>query len=456
MKILLISSNTAVSPYPLYPLGLSVIAGALTKAGHDVRQFDFLQRESSMDALGQEIEGFKPDLIGISIRNIDNVNLVNERYYIETVKNIVKKIREVSNAKVVLGGAGFSLIPEPILKETGADYGVVGEGERLMTDFANNAAKGIYPAKPLLGPVTGLSGTDMSSAKYDERLMGYYLHSGNIVSIQTKRGCTHQCVYCTYPLLEGYDIRKREPRLVVDDMELLRDKYNTKYIFFVDSVFNDDEGAYLDLINEMVRRKVNIPWTGFFKPNGLNDEVVKLMKETGLAAVEIGADAACDLTLKKMGKSFKFKDIIECNDLFSRHGVAASNFFMFGGPGETKETVIEGIENIKGLNKAINFIFMGIRILPNTPLAQIAVREGVIPANQEMLKPVYYLSPSIDRKWLEETLTAAFANVRHCIFPPDAMDNGLRMLHKMGYTGTLWDKLLPGENSRQRKRHAAK
>lgn len=456
MKILLISSNTAVSPYPLYPLGLSVIAGALTKAGHDVRQFDFLQMDSSLDALGQEIEGFKPELVGISIRNIDNVNLVNERYYIETVKNIVKKIKEVSSAKVVLGGAGFSLIPEPILKETGADYGVIGEGERLMTDFANNAAKGIYPERPLLGPVTGLSGTDMSSAKYDERLMGYYLHSGNIVSIQTKRGCTHQCVYCTYPLLEGYDIRKREPRLVVDDMELLRDKYNTKYIFFVDSVFNDDDGAYLDLINEMVRRKVNIPWTGFFKPNGLNDEVVKLMKETGLAAVEIGADAACDLTLKKMGKSFKFKDIIECNDLFSRHGVAASNFFMFSGPGENKETVIEGIENIKGLNKAINFIFMGIRILPNTPLAQIAIREGVIPANQEMLKPIYYLSPSIDRKWLEETLTAAFANVRHCIFPPDAMDNGLRMLHKMGYTGTLWDKLLPGENSRQRKRHAAK
>lgn len=456
MKILLISSNTAVSPYPIYPLGLSIIAGALTATGHDVRQFDFLQRESSMDALGQEIEGFKPELIGISIRNIDNVNLINEQYYIDTVKDIVKKIRGVSSAKVILGGAGFSLIPDLILKETGADYGVIGEGERLMADFANDAAKGIYPEGLLLGPMTRLSGIEIWPARYDEHLMEYYLHSGNIVSIQTKRGCTHQCVYCTYPLLEGYNIRKREPNLVVDDIELLRDKYNTKYIFFVDSVFNDDQGAYLDVINEMLRRNVNIPWTGFFKPNGLNDEVVKQMKETGLAAVEIGADAACDITLKKMGKGFTFKDIIECNDLFAKHGIAASNFFMFGGPGETKETVIEGIGNIKLLNKAINFIFMGIRILPKTPLAHIAVREGIISADQEMLKPVYYLSPSIDKKWLEDILTEAFANTRHCIFPPDAMDNSLRILHKLGYSGTLWDRLIPGDKARQRKRHAAK
>ena len=92
MKILLISSNTTTSPYPIYPLGVSIIAAALTNAGHEVRQFDILQHEDFLNALGQEIERFKPGLIGISIRNIDNVNLMNEQYYIETVKTIVKKI----------------------------------------------------------------------------------------------------------------------------------------------------------------------------------------------------------------------------------------------------------------------------------------------------------------------------------------------------------------------------
>ena len=449
MRILLISSNTEVSPYPVYPLGMGIIAHALTTAGHDVRQFDFLQRGASLDSMGQEISVFNPELIGISIRNIDNVNLVNERYYMGAVQNIVQKIRTLSTARVILGGAGFSLMPELILKETGADYGIVGEGERLIVDFVKNAEAGMYPEKTLLGPLRTRDHEEIRSAAYDEQLLAYYLKSGNIMSVQTKRGCPHQCVYCTYPLLEGRRLRARKAASVVDDIELLRDRYNAKHLFFVDSIFNDDEGYYLKLMEEMMRRKVNIRWTAFFKPDGLNEEAVKLMRNAGLAGAEIGADAACDVTLKKMGKHFTVHDIMACNDLFYKYGISSSNSFMFGGPGETEETVVEGIKNIQSLHKALNFIFMGIRILPNTPLARIAVREAIIPTDSDMLKPVYYISPAVDKEWLKTTLTAAFKNTRHCIFPPDAIDNILMILHKMSYNGRLRDKLIPDMNEQR-------
>lgn len=455
MKILLISANVTLSPYPIYPLGVSMIAGALHKAGHEVGQLDFLQQNTSLEAIAGEVRKFSPDLVGISVRNIDNVNLMNEQYYIQNVKNIVSTVREVSSVKVILGGAGFSLIPDLILEETGADYGIVGEGEVLVVQFANNAAKGIYPTGRLITSAPRLSGREINSALYDEQLLEFYLHSGNIASIQTKRGCTHKCVYCTYPVLEGSQLRRREPRAVVDDIELLRDKFKTKYIFFVDSVFNDDEGAYLEIIDEMLGRNVSIPWTGFFKPGGLTDDIVERMKKTGFVAAEVGADAACDTTLKRMGKSFTFDDIVQCNDLFARHSIATSHFFMFGGPGETPETVQEGIKNILGLQKCVAFIFMGIRILPDTPLAQLAVKEKLIAAEDGLLHPVYYISPDVDKKWLEETLTKAFAGVRHCVFPPDAMDNSLQILHKLGYTGPMWDLLLPGKKLRERTRHGA-
>ena len=263
-------------------------------------------------------------------------------------------------------------------------------------------------------------------------------------------------MYCTYPILEGSELRRRDPRAVVDDIEILRDKFKTKYLFFVDSVFNDSEGAYLEVVDEMLRRKVKIPWTGFFTPRGLNDEIVERMKKTGFVAAEVGTDAACDTTLKRMGKNFTFKDVTECNDLFVRHEIATSHFFMFGGPGETEETVQEGIKNILGLQKCVAFIFMGIRILPGTPLATLAIKEKLISPDDGLLKPVYYLSPSIDKKWLEETLTKAFENVRHCVFPPDKMDNSLQVLHKLGYTGPMWDLLLPGKKPRERARNAAK
>lgn len=455
MKVLLISANVTLSPYPIYPIGMSMVAAALTKAGHTVLQADFLLLDSSLEEIGREVEEFGPDLVGISVRNIDNVNLMNEKYYIQNVKNIVDKIREVSDVKVMLGGAGFSLIPDLILKETGADYGIIGEGEVLAVEFVNNAAKGIYPTESLIGPAARITGEQIGAALYDERLMEFYLHSGNIASIQTKRGCAYKCVYCTYPLLEGTQLRRRDPREVVDDIETLRDKHATKYIFFVDSVFNDDEGAYLDVVDEMLRRGVSIPWSGFIKPGGLTDEIVERMKKTGFASAEVGADAASDTTLAMLGKNFDFHDIVVCNDLLVRHGIATSHFFMFGGPGETEATVHEGIRNILGLQQCVVFIFMGIRILPHTPLARLAIKERLIPSEEEMLKPVYYVSPSVDKTWLEETLTSAFEGVRHCLFPPDAMDNSLQVLHKLGYTGPMWDLLLSARKPRERTRHAA-
>ncbi|MCJ7616614.1 MAG: lipid biosynthesis B12-binding/radical SAM protein, partial [Desulfobacterales bacterium] len=132
MKILLISSNIASTPYPTYPLGLSMVAAALKNAGYDAYQFDFLENNCSLEKLGYEIKQINPDIIGISIRNIDNVNLLNERRYIDAVRNIVEKIRQETDAKVVIGGSGFSIMPEVILRELGADYGIVGEGETLM------------------------------------------------------------------------------------------------------------------------------------------------------------------------------------------------------------------------------------------------------------------------------------------------------------------------------------
>lgn len=455
MKIMMISSNTAVSPYPIYPLGLSFVSGALKAAGHEVRQFDFLMENSSMDSVISRVREYGPELIGISIRNIDNVNILNEQFYIDTVKEIVSAIRTVSGSRIVLGGAGFSLMPELILNRTGADYGIAGEGDVLMVEFVNNAASGTWPETRIIGPRERLSGSMIASPYYDDNLMQHYLKSGNIASVQTKRGCTHKCVYCSYPVLEGPKIRQRDPSAVIDDIEQLSDKHKANYIFFVDSVFNDDDGAYITLLEEMARRNVNVPWTGFFKPKGLNDDIISLMKQTGLVAVEIGSDAACDTTLRKMGKGFSFQEIIECNDLFARHEVATSHFFMMGGPGETEETVAEGIGNITNLKKCVVFIFMGIRVLPNTALERIALNEGVISPDEDLLKPVYYISPGVDKEWLEKTLTGAFSKTRNCIFPPDAYDSTLRMLHKLGYPGTLWNLLLADKKRTARKKHAA-
>ena len=230
MKVLLIGANVASSPYYVYPLGLSMVATALRKAGHVVNQFDFLRNGMSLEALDNELRSFEPDFIGISMRNIDNVNLMNEQRYIDAVKDIVKNIRNVTKSPVVLGGSAFSIMPEIILSEVGADFGIIGEGESLMVGLVNNAALGKFPEERCIRSSKYMTGESIPAACYDPDIMQFYLKSGSIASLQTKRGCTHKCIYCSYPVLEGSVIRPRNPGAVVDDIEILIKDHKAKYI----------------------------------------------------------------------------------------------------------------------------------------------------------------------------------------------------------------------------------
>jgi radical SAM superfamily enzyme YgiQ (UPF0313 family) len=444
MKIVLLSSNTATSPYPVYPLGMGVVAAALRQAGHDVALFDLLAMNLTLDDWCQALRRQRPALVGISIRNLDNVNLLNEKRYTGALAELTRCVHEELGAPVVLGGSGYSLLPEQVLAEAGADYGIVGEGERLIVTLAAALDQGRPPPKgTIFRSSAHLDGSALGGAYYSPEILRRYLKEGSIAPLQTKRGCNLRCTYCAYPVLEGGNFRCRPVTDVVDDIARLLQDHQVPYIFFTDSVFNDDQGQYLAILREMQRRQLKAPWSAFLKPTGITKEAAILMKETGLAAAELGSDAATDATLRGLRKPFRWADVIAANDVLRAQDIAVAHYFMFGGPDETRDTVLEGIENIRRLNCSAAFVFLGIRILPHTELHQRAIREGLIAAERDLLEPVYYLSPALDRAWVEQTLAEAFKKLPHVVYPPDAFDDKLQLLHKLGYAGSLWDMLSP-------------
>jgi hypothetical protein len=129
-RVLLLSSNTTIDPYPVYPTGMGIVASALANACHDVRQFDFLVKDKSETGLINMINEFRPEYIGISIRNIDSNDhcLGGTDWYLQNDLNLMKAIRKTTDAPVILGGSGFSVMPEEILHYLKADYGIAGEG----------------------------------------------------------------------------------------------------------------------------------------------------------------------------------------------------------------------------------------------------------------------------------------------------------------------------------------
>ena len=429
MNVLLVACNPVCLPSPVYPLGMSVVAAALIRAGHTVRQLDWLASGMKPDALQGIIAETAPGLIGISFRNLDNVNACRPESFLAHLKACVSVIKGVADAPVVIGGSGVSVLPERVLEMAGADYAVVGEGEYAAVRLANALASGIRPARGVLPSAGELAPENIPSAAYDSTALAFCLREGGTVAVQTKRGCPFKCAYCTYPLLEGSRVRPRDCLEVLDDLHRLK-AAGARHVFFTDAVFNDPDGHYLRLAEALRRNGPILPWTAFFRPGAVDQAAVEELKAAGLETAELGSDAATDVTLRGLAKPFRWAEIEASHRCFLDAGVRVSHSFLFGGPGETPATAEEGIRNIARLTGASSFIFCGVRLLPGTPLERRAREEGVVSEGQDMLSPVFYYSPEIDRGWLDARLRAAFANASHIVYPPDSADTGIACLRR--------------------------
>jgi len=442
-RIFCLSSNITTEPYPVYPLGMAIIAGALSRAGHEVRQFDFLAAGKSEEALVAAVADFAPDGICLSLRNIDNVDSFSAEsaWYVGQARGLVELLRSVSAAPVIVGGPGFSILPEEILAYLGADYGVVGEGEEAVCAIVAALAQGAAVAKltvgraPLLGPEQG-------APLLTRELVDYYVGQTGMVNLQSKRGCPHDCVYCTYPSLEGKRFRPRAAGIVADDIERIGRDFGVNGFFFTDSVFNDARGEYLELAEEILRRNLKISFCAFFRPQGLGRPELALLKRAGLHAAELGTDAASDATLAGIDKGFTFADVAAVNAACVAERIPAAHFIIFGGPDETMATVQEGLVNIAALEHCVVFAFSGIRILPGTRMLARAIADGVIAAGTPLLKPVYYFSPQLDHDAMNAAILKGFQGRRDRIFPPSEGQVRMAVMRRFGFRGSLWDRLI--------------
>ena len=441
MRCLLIATNKVRTPYPVYPLALACLAGALIEAGHEVEQFDCMgEQEDIHKKLAATIGRFTPDLVGLSIRNLDSEDSSRPESFLGDATQIMDWVRDSTASPVVIGGAAFSLMPERILELLQADFGIVGEGERLIVELADSLAVSRIPEEKILR--SPLSQSPWQNLSYDKKISSYYLEWGGILNVQTKRGCPYRCSYCSYPLLEGKQLRTRDPEAVVEDVMRLERDYNARYIFFTDSVFNDPGDSYLEICEALIRQGNKLPWTGYFRPTKMKREHMDIMQRAGLDAMEVGTDCGCDTTLTNLNKGFSFDDAVYFNDLATEFKIPCAHFIMFGAPGENKETVLESLDNLERLTPAVLIAFNGIRILPNTGIHARAIADGIIEEDQDLIEPTYYFSPDITPEEINSLISKRWHNRPDRICPGASDTERVAMFHKKGFTGPIWDKII--------------
>ncbi|NIO28549.1 MAG: radical SAM protein [Candidatus Latescibacteria bacterium] len=423
MKVLLISANTERINMLTVPWGLACVAGATQSAGHEVSFLDLLTEEDPHAAISRAISGVAPDVIGISVRNIDDQNRERPAFFLETVKQTVAECRRLTKAPIVLGGAGYSIFPDSALDYLGADMGIQGEGETAFLELLERMEQGAdlsgLPGLYLRG--RGLQG----NRRFIERLDTMPFPEGSMLSpyqaadpelwlpVQTRRGCFMKCSYCSTVTIEGQELRQRSPELVVGCVSRYVDA-GFRRIFFVDNNFNIPKSYALEVSRSIANRDLDFIWRCILHPSHVDEELIRAMASAGCREVSLGFESGCEQILKNMNKKFSVEDIRRSAWLLARYGMRRMGFLLLGGPGETKESVEESLAFADSLGLEAVRVTAGIRVYPHTQLANIAVEEGVVAPEDDLLFPRFYLAKGLEN-WLEEILAKWKADRPHWI-----------------------------------------
>ena len=411
MRILLVATNQTdrfmdrmvVRPVPI---GLAYIAAAVDENRHQMRVVDLMFSEDGPSDVEEAVRNFRPDLVGLSIRNLDNQSYFNPVWNLPAVKDIVDRIRDSSDATVLCGGPAFSILPAECLEYVGADLGIAGDAAEAFATLVDRLETGddytdipgvVYRRDGQTVVSEGRFTSDFHrSPRLDLLDMSKYDGSGFGVGVVTKLAQAY------YPTsgdgFDGSDWRIRDPDEVVDEIRNLNTEFGINKIFFIDSGFNIPVDHAKTLCRAIIDSGLKIRWNSYVRPGHGDDELVQLMKESGcsLALLAESGRGGGDLGDRLDGLGVM-------GHLCQEAGLPFALNISFGEPGENRETVDQKLSLLRQVEPAFAVLRLGSRVLPNTPVATAAVEAGIIESESDLIRPVFYITDEV-RDWLPDRL----------------------------------------------------
>ena len=435
IRLALISANRHCDPYPVYPLGTAYLKSYLLSKIEDCIVDIVDMNLTSYDELRKYLLEQKPNYIGLSLRNLDGANSLRGDDFLSYYKELTDLIRLHSSAPLIIGGSAFSIAPNEFMNLLKADYGIKGEGEGELYDLIIS----LEEKKEKISRPPSCRYIARPTVYFEPHLVEYYWKQSGMLNIQTKRGCPYNCIYCTYPEIDGRTLRTVDIDSIIDTMARSKRDYGVNYWFFTDSVFNISPDYNNKLAEDLVKSDLNISWGAYFTPSNINDEQLKLFKRSGLTHIEYGTESFCDSTLAAYGKRFTFSEVLEASELALKHNIYYSHFMILGGWKDDMKAIEETMNNSKYLRHTVIFPFVGMRIYPNTVLQKHCIKAGVLEPDNKLLNSCYYTHPYFD---LEQARSMARATGKAWIFPDEEQPEMMNKLKiQRNKKGPLWEYL---------------
>ena len=418
MRVLMIATNrhhrlmSRMEARPL-PIGMAYVAAYLDQDRHSVKTLDLMFSDDYLADVENTVNEFKPDVVGISLRNLSNHSYIDPQWALPITKEVIDKVRSISRATIVVGGPAFSLLPRECFDYLEPDLGIAGDAGEAFAELANRIEIGEPSYYDLPGLVWREAGETVyhgmrcyseftRSPRLDDLDMAKYRQAGFGIGVLTKLG---DFAYPTGDAAETAEARSwrviRPIDEVVHEVKDMEERFGLKKVFFIDNGFNVPLDHAKSLCRALTEVDLKLHWNTCLAPFGCDEELIGLMKNAGCALVVMGTprgDGHGGHVLNENRE--RMRETTQMCDLGGLHYTVSQSF---GEPGETRESVEDKLDFIRSINPAMANLRVGAEIQPGSALAVQALEEGLISDESELIRPTFYLEPAV-KDWLVDYL----------------------------------------------------
>lgn len=371
MRIFLISPLTPTGGRDMLrfpPLGIAYLAAALIKNGDTVKLWDrnIVSIKNKFDLLItdnktlNEIKNFNPDVVGFSVTT---PTMYDVKYFSEIIRDVMP------HKKIIIGGIHPTVEPEESLRICPAvDVVVRGEGEQTIVNLVNSLdsyseVKGITfrMGEEIISnsDVELIANLDDIPPPRRELLdMNFYsvsIHArglyGRFTTIFTSRGCFNRCNFCSGHNIFKKGVRFHSANRIASEIEDITGKYKIDYLWFAEDEFLSHRERIIEFSNLLIKKGLNkkVKWIGQVRPdkNRVDEELLKIIKESGCIQLEFGFESASQEELDRMNKNTQAEDYHSLVKLTQKNGIRCQANIILNYPGQTREDFLKTLFFIK-------------------------------------------------------------------------------------------------------------
>ncbi|MBU3916918.1 cobalamin-dependent protein [bacterium] len=411
MRILCIYSNVNQLLMPP-PVGLMLVAQNAVDNGHDVKILDFLVEKDPDTALERTIKSYQPDLIAFSLRNLDNQDMQEPVSYIPLYKRWVETANQF--APTVIGGSAFSTYPEEMMVEIPATYGFQGQADQTFGDFIRELEAGsstfntpgvVWRVGDKLRQNKGLLNGYPNKGRLNWDLINIkpYTKSMMSMAVITKTGCPHKCAFCDTHVTFGASFVPRDPDEIVEELRENQKRWrlNKKLYMFIDDIVNEPSEWSKTLMEKIIQSDLRLGFGAIVEPTKFDRELISLLRKAGCIWGTGLLVSASDTVLALNNKSFTQGDIKVFLDLCEEEKLIFMPQFMVGSLGETENSINDTLDFIQRYKLIMVEFGLGVRIQKQTKLYDVALKEGIVSKDDNLLFPKFYWEPSLSLDWVK-------------------------------------------------------